>query len=204
MLLASIGVRQNRMNTGRRMRPRIPMISPLVSRRRRLERRRIRLLAMLAVIPTTPPPPPRMDLHIRVTRPHPLLPGPSQRTHTRPPTNNPVEGNTPPRLATLLTPRRVQIPTDDKRHLPHPNTLLQVHRQPPQATTLLRMVVNIRYRNSPSRRAINPRAPLGTVPDREPINLTKTSLFLRRCIEPRDTLSFPVWMELWSLATLIL
>jgi len=125
MLLGSTGDQQNHMNTARRMRPRIPMISPLASRRRRLERRRIRLLAMLAVIPTTPPPPPRMELPIRATRPHPLHPGLSPRTHTHPRTSNPVDGNTPPRLATLLTLRRPQIPMDDRRLLPRPSTLLQ-------------------------------------------------------------------------------
>jgi hypothetical protein len=161
MLLASIGVRQNRMNTVRLTRRRIPMTNHLASRQRRLERQRIRRLqAMVAVTLITPRlPHPCMEARIQVTRLLlPLLPpGLSQRIRTHL-TNSPVEGTTL-RSLLILTQRRPQIRMDASRPPKRLNTLLQgilvtmtnpiwsiakpqlVPQQPLLATTLPRMVV---------------------------------------------------------------
>jgi hypothetical protein len=161
MLLVSIGVRRNRTNTARLMRRRIPMISLLDSRQRRLERRRMRLQAMVAVIPITPRlPHPCMEARIQDTRLHLLLlhPGLSQRIHTHL-TSSPVEGITLRSLLIPLTQRRLQIHMDASRLPRRLHTLIQgilvtmtnpiwsiakpqlVPQQPLLATTLPRMVV---------------------------------------------------------------
>jgi hypothetical protein len=192
MLLVSIGVRRNRTNTARLMRRRIPMISLLASRQRRLERRRMRLQAMVAVIPITRRlPHPCMEARIQDTRLHLLLlhPGLSQRIHTHL-TSSPVEGITLRSLLIPLTQRRLQIHMDASRLPRRLHTLIQVPQQPLLATTLPRMVVNIPYRNSHNHRAIHSPAPLGTVRDRVHLRLTALLLFLRRYIAPGDTLSF--------------
>lgn len=127
MLLVSIGVRQNRMNTVRPSRRRIPMTSHLASRQRRLERQRMRLQAMVAVIPIIPRlPHPRMEVRIQDTRlpPSLLLPGPSQRTPTHL-TNSPADGITLRSLLIPLTQRRPQTPMDASRPPKRPSTLLQ-------------------------------------------------------------------------------
>jgi hypothetical protein len=192
MLLASTGVRQNRMNTVRLIRRRIPMTNHLASRQRRLERQRMRLQAMVAVIPITPRHPhPCMEVRIQDTRLRPPLlpPGLSQRIRTHL-TSSPVEGITLRSLLIPLTQRRPQIHMDASRLPKRLNTLLQVPQQPLLATTLPRMVVNILYRNNRNHHAIHSPAPLGTVRDRVHLRLTALSLFLRRYTAPGDTLSF--------------
>jgi len=168
MLLVSIGVRQNRMNTVRPSRRRIHMTSHLASRQRRLERQRMRLQAMVAVIPIIPRlPHPRMEVRIQDTRlpPSLLLPGPSQRTRTHL-TNSPADGITLRSLLIPLTQRRPQTPMDASRPPKRPSTLLQVPQQPLLATTLPLTVVNIPCRNNLNRHAIHSLVPLGTVQDR--------------------------------------